>query len=64
MNRIRPVKPVQIRFSAAVDAAMRREAHREGVTIAQFVREAVVARIAWLEAQRANGDQDEEESPS
>lgn len=67
MNRIRPVRPLQVRFSDAVRVALKREAKREGVAEAQFVREAVVARIAWLEAQRANGPedgQDADESPS
>lgn len=52
-DRFATVRAMNVRFSEALHAAMKREAEREGVRLAQFIREAVVARIAWLEAQRA-----------
>lgn len=47
-----PMHESTIRFSATTYARLRQEAEREGVSIAQYVRELVVAHLATLDAKR------------
>lgn len=43
-----------IRFSATTYERLRQEAQKEGVSIAQYVRELTVAHLARLDAQRGD----------
>ena len=47
-----------VRFGEEQFEELKVEAAREGVSVAQFVREAVVARIAYARGRRADGQDD------
>lgn len=49
----RDVKATSVRFDDATDAAIRREAELTGASVSDFIRTAVVFRLAWIAALRA-----------
>lgn len=46
-----PMKVTTVRFSEALYAAIEQQARREGVSTAQFIREATILRLGQLMAQ-------------
>ena len=51
-----PPRRVTVRFSPALHGLIERSAQAEGVTFAQYMREAAIMRAAWERAREQSGD--------
>lgn len=48
----RQMRVQSVRFSEETWEEIRREAHRQGVSASQFIRESAIARVAWSMSRR------------
>ena len=57
------MRATTVRFSDRVWAMLEDEASREGVSAAQFIREATIMRLGFLQGQRSLQDVEDEAEP-